>query len=132
MLVVMRGESSDLIQVVCRLEVWSKRYAIVILTAQNAQGASSCVVPDQDKPSEGPVANSRREGISRVTASPGRRAGSGVRVCASCGITQEALEPGKLKECGGCKSAQYCGKACQKADWPAHKATCKRLQAAQG
>jgi hypothetical protein len=70
------------------------------------------------------------ERVSRVGASPARVAGSAVRACAGCGITAEVTEHGKLMACTGCRSVCYCGKACQKADWPAHKATCKRLQAA--
>ena len=38
----------------------------------------------------------------------------------------EADEPrGKL--CSGCRAVRYCGAACQKADWRAHKAACREL-----
>ena len=33
-------------------------------------------------------------------------------------------ESGPLR-CGRCKGAQYCGPACQRTHWPAHKAACK-------
>jgi hypothetical protein len=48
---------------------------------------------------------------------------AGIRRCASA----KCDKAGKLK-CGGCGQAYYCGKACQKAHWKAHKAGCKRLQ----
>jgi len=32
-----------------------------------------------------------------------------------------------LMACGRCKYAQYCSKECQVADWPSHKATCKKM-----
>jgi len=32
-----------------------------------------------------------------------------------------------LRRCGRCKSVQYCGPACQKADWSNHKLYCKEL-----
>ncbi|PNH01493.1 SET domain and MYND-type zinc finger protein 6 [Tetrabaena socialis] len=32
--------------------------------------------------------------------------------------------------CAACKSTYYCNETCQLADWPAHKRSCKRLQAA--
>jgi hypothetical protein len=83
--------------------------------------------PDQEQQPTGRTASGR---VSHVGASPGRRAGGAVRACALCGRTAERLENGKLRECSGCRSVRYCGKDCQKADWPAHKATCKRLRAA--
>ena len=45
---------------------------------------------------------------------------------ASIAGASEAAEPrGKL--CSGCRAVRYCGPACQKADWPAHKAACREL-----
>ena len=35
----------------------------------------------------------------------------------------------KLLLCGGCRLVGYCSAACQKADWPKHKAACKYTQA---
>ena len=32
----------------------------------------------------------------------------------------------KLSACSGCQTAIYCGRACQRAHWPEHKATCKQ------
>jgi hypothetical protein len=36
-----------------------------------------------------------------------------------------------LKLCAGCKVVRYCSEACQKLDWKAHKAGCKRITAAK-
>ena len=44
--------------------------------------------------------------------------------CASCG----AADAGST--CGGCKSVAYCGPACQRADWAAHRPACKAIAAA--
>ena len=57
----------------------------------------------------------------------------GTRPCAHpCCTTivgaHEADAPrGKL--CSGCRRVRYCGPACQKADWRAHKAACRELAA---
>lgn len=39
--------------------------------------------------------------------------------CASCG------SPASGNKCGSCKSVSYCGRDCQRAHWPTHKAECK-------
>eukprot|EP00753_Platysulcus_tardus_P012885 PLAT3566.1.p1 GENE.PLAT3566.1~~PLAT3566.1.p1 ORF type:complete len:553 (+),score=203.33 PLAT3566.1:140-1798(+) len=44
--------------------------------------------------------------------------------CKRCG------KHGKLNTCRACGSARYCSRACQKADWPSHRAECKKLAAA--
>ena len=47
--------------------------------------------------------------------------------CTTIAGAREADAPrGKL--CSGCRVVRYCGPACQKADWPAHKAACRELQ----
>ena len=42
--------------------------------------------------------------------------------CASCGAANAA------SQCGGCHFAAYCGAACQRAHWPAHKLICKAIK----
>lgn len=40
--------------------------------------------------------------------------------CSNCN------KDGKMKMCSGCHMVGYCGAECQKAQWAAHKAFCKR------
>jgi len=42
--------------------------------------------------------------------------------CATCGVRGV-----KMPRCSLCKSVAYCGTACQKADWKAHKLSCKQI-----
>ena len=49
-----------------------------------------------------------------------------LRACSNCGKLEGAK--GDHKTCSGCKSVAYCGSACQKEHWSAHKADCKRLK----
>jgi hypothetical protein len=48
------------------------------------------------------------------------------------GLEDDNLSHGASSTCGACKSntssRQYCGKACQVKDWPAHKKACKDIQ----
>ena len=46
------------------------------------------------------------------------------------GPSEAAMHRGKL--CSGCRLVCYCGVACQKADWRAHKAACRELLRLQG
>ena len=41
------------------------------------------------------------------------------------GVSEGAL---KGRKCGGCRVVRYCGDACCRADWPAHRRACKLLQ----
>jgi hypothetical protein len=107
--------------------------------AINQDTTRSRTIPNQKKPYDDPVpekktekfssvqpdeadaAKSPDEKFSRVDASPGPRAVRVVRACANCGVKAKVLEQGKLMECSSCRSVRYCGRACQKANWPAHE-----------
>jgi hypothetical protein len=87
--------------------------------------------PDGGQPSGAGAVSERGDGTSRGASSRRRRAEPRVQACASCMKTAEATPAGKLLSCTACRRVLYCGRECQKADWPAHKETCKRLQAAR-
>ena len=44
----------------------------------------------------------------------------------TCSFCQKQGDEGKLLTCGRCKIAKYCGKECQKQDWPSHKQRCQK------
>jgi ankyrin repeat protein len=46
-------------------------------------------------------------------------------VCDHCGQTAEGASVDALRPCGRCYVVRYCGKECQLAAWPGHKAACK-------
>jgi hypothetical protein len=91
-------------------------------------GAGSSATPDAQDPSDA----QDRKGSGRGAHGRGPSRAKKVWACAACGTTAQEMESGRLQQCSGCRSVRYCGKACQNADWPRHKATCKRLQAGQG
>jgi hypothetical protein len=47
----------------------------------------------------------------------------GLHPCAHCGARE--LHVAHFKRCSACKGPRFCGKDCQLANWPAHKAACK-------
>ena len=49
-----------------------------------------------------------------------------MRVCDACG---GAFRVETMKQCAACKGVAYCGRACQKMDWPSHKTWCKQKAA---
>ena len=46
------------------------------------------------------------------------------RACSACGMRASDADGVVLSLCARCKGASYCGKACQRSAWPAHKAEC--------
>ena len=46
------------------------------------------------------------------------------------GPTEVQLVSGRSCVCAGCRTARYCGRACQRAAWQQHKPVCKALAAA--
>jgi hypothetical protein len=49
-------------------------------------------------------------------------------VTATCKLCERGEAEGlKLSFCNSCRSVSYCSRACQKADWKAHKVICKEL-----
>jgi hypothetical protein len=90
--------------------------------------ASRAKEPNQERPS-GAGEPTLSGGKSRTGPTPGRCAARKVWTCEHCGVTARMSENGRLEQCRACESVRYCGKACQAAHWPAHKATCKHRRA---
>ena len=48
--------------------------------------------------------------------------------CCTTMVGPREAETPRGQSCSGCLRVRYCGPACQKADWRAHKAACRELQ----
>ena len=48
-----------------------------------------------------------------------------------CDRCSESVSAGDVKRCAKCGIARYCGRSCQVAHWPDHKATCKAAKVEQ-
>eukprot|EP00816_Leptocylindrus_hargravesii_P002931 CAMPEP_0196818426 /NCGR_PEP_ID=MMETSP1362-20130617/65517_1 /TAXON_ID=163516 /ORGANISM="Leptocylindrus danicus, Strain CCMP1856" /LENGTH=398 /DNA_ID=CAMNT_0042196527 /DNA_START=15 /DNA_END=1211 /DNA_ORIENTATION=+ len=52
--------------------------------------------------------------------------------CANCGKNNDDLKDspggGELSTCGGCSTVSYCGRDCQRQNWPIHKSLCKQIR----
>ncbi|PSC75699.1 MYND finger domain containing isoform B [Micractinium conductrix] len=70
------------------------------------------------------------EAACKAAAAAGAAAVAGDRADGTAGAAGAAEGP--LRRCSGCKMQRlfYCGRECQVAGWPEHKAECKRVQAA--
>lgn len=47
-------------------------------------------------------------------------------VCGNCGRHQRRQR--RLLVCSGCLNVAYCGSACQRSDWRAHRALCRKCE----
>ena len=74
---------------------------------------------------EGPGREERAQLAVEVAEALGARPCTHVRCTSLVGASEADQPRGKL--CSGCRRLRYCGPACQKADWQAHKAACREL-----
>ncbi|OSC99218.1 hypothetical protein PYCCODRAFT_1470472 [Trametes coccinea BRFM310] len=51
-----------------------------------------------------------------------------LKKCSREGCNNRELRAAEFKRCAGCREVVYCGPACQKADWKAHRKYCKDTQ----
>jgi hypothetical protein len=63
-------------------------------------------------------------GVADFAASTGLLQGDALPVAVSCAVCGRSGTP---RRCGHCTASLYCSRACQKADWPAHRARCVDL-----
>lgn len=88
--------------------------------------APGTTVTDQKFPPPGASSSA----ASAPGAGTSAQAGVAADACKVCGKA-----PGPpdftLARCSKCKAVPYCGVACQKADWPAHKKVCAQLKQQQ-
>ena len=81
------------------------------------------------RPQPGPaVIASSDAACASVQRDPPRQELSMSRACQACSRTRGNGVGGKLLRCSRCNGPHYCSKACQVADWPAHKLQCQTLQ----
>ena len=83
----------------------------------------------EDAAAEGDVARQAQLAVDTAEA-------LATRPCAHpcCTTILGAREAAALrgKRCSGCRAVRYCGPACQKADWRAHKAACREVARRRG
>ena len=99
---------APMIAIVLRMPA-TRRTLDALTTSQLAQ----CV----RRPFQGAVARRYQEAERRRVA---------LDTCAACGAAEPAIAA--FKRCAGCKQVAYCGVACQKGHWKAHKPACRRSQ----
>ena len=98
------------------------------MSPAGSAAATASAYPRQHIPAKGSIVSalSRLREVREASAAH-EAAPASSRTCAnpSCGASGAGL-----RRCADCGSVLYCSAACQRAHWKAHKAECRRLQAA--
>ena len=71
-------------------------------------------------------AGSDAETVGELLSAGLRRCVAELKFCAGCGRSAGV----RLRACARCKAERYCGEACQRKRWAAHKAVCRPAAAA--
>lgn len=108
-----------------------------VAAAQGPAGSSAAAARNGAESSSAAAAASNGAESSSAAAAAGSPAPAGAsasqpqqqsaaphKQCAHCGTTE-----GKLLRCRGCRTVYFCSDGCQRANWAAHKAACREVQA---
>ena len=102
----------------CTLAFWERLQAEVV----------EPVVADleaKDAAAEGDAALQAQLGVDITKALATRPC---AHPCCTTIVGPREADTPRGQQCSGCQRSRYCGPACQKADWPAHRAACRELR----
>jgi hypothetical protein len=100
-------------------------YAAVVATAAAAVSLEMSSSAPALGRAQAPTFSPASQPASSASSAGARSASTSTTGAAGCCARSGCLAVAAFK-CAACSSASYCGKECQKLDWPAHKAACKR------
>jgi hypothetical protein len=103
--------------------------AAVVLPAWRRLRASGVMEGDSRGLAEGPEVSAAALRSSQAAAARDAEA-MGLHACARAGCGAREVHAAQHKKCAACRRVAYCGRDCQAADWPAHKAACKAARKA--
>ena len=118
----LQSSSSDELAAISRASFWRRLRAEI--TEPLAQALADSAAAEGE------------DGAKRLQVAVDAAQALATRACARvgcttiAGVSEAAISRGK--RCSGCRLVRYCGPACQKADWPAHKAACRELASRRG
>ena len=80
---------------------------------------------EEDAAAEGDAARQTQLAVDIVKALATRPC---AHPCCATIVGPRVADTPRGQQCSGCQRARYCGAACQKADWPAHRTACRELR----
>ena len=69
----------------------------------------------------------RRAGYTCSTVSESWNPSRPLRLCERAGCGRREATDAEFKQCARCSGIVYCGRACQKLDWPRHRPVCQAI-----
>ena len=95
-----------------------------VAAAQGPAGSSAAAARNGAESSSAAAAAGSPAPAGASASQPQQQSAAPHKQCAHCGTTE-----GKLLRCRGCRTVYFCSDGCQRANWAAHKAACREVQA---